>query len=123
MNGRRSHYSPDKIIRATYTLSQRKKRERKELSSMRATRVSGPLDWLALGAGPRDKKWGTNVVFGFGFSFFFYFWVGSRIKASVHVQYMIAALCDRNTVNHIIAESLNTATHRHLIFASRSSGR
>ena len=111
-------------MRAPYTLSQRKKRERKDQSSMRATRLSGPLDWLALGAGPRDTKWGTNVVFRFGFGFgFLFFLVGSRIKASVHVQYMIAALCDRNTVNYIIAESLNTVAHRHLIFASRSSRR
>lgn len=41
---------------------------------MRATRLSGPLDWLALGAGPRETKWGTNVVFRFGFGFFFFWW-------------------------------------------------
>ena len=123
MNSRR-YYSLDKIMRAPYTLSQRKKRERKDQSSMRATRLSGPLDWLALGAGPRDTKMGYKCCVSFWFWFwFFIFLVGSRIKASVHVQYMIAALCDRNTVNHIVAESLNTVAHRHLIFASRSSRR
>ena len=81
MNSRRSHYSLDKIMRAPYTLSQRKKRERKDQSSMRATRLSGPLDWLALGAGPRDTKWGTNVVFRFGFGFGFFFFGGVQNKS------------------------------------------
>ena len=70
MNSRRSHYSLDKIMRATYTFSQRKKKWEKHESY--TSQVSGPLDWLALGAGPRDTQWGTICCVWFWFFFFFF---------------------------------------------------